>query len=188
LLTNVYFLICLAYYHHPITITLGPTPGPHNSACSRLRLNTGAVTGVARRVMRDQNTGQQAATSSVVAINSKRPRKRSPELWDKLDARKFDPVEFLVMVAQADVVGLGLLTEDDLAAQPGIQHYIITVDKRVSAAKALMPYAYPQRKTVDETGDTTDKYALTDARAKLAGILDQYASSSSPQEVPGRVN
>lgn len=82
------------------------------------------------------------------------PNKDTTYLMGLLDKNKFDPVEFLIKVANNDWKALGY--DQPTYTKQGYQgieyeENVITMDHRIDAAKSLVGYIYPKRKSVEIT-------------------------------------
>jgi hypothetical protein len=80
------------------------------------------------------------------------PNKRNQEIQDLAKELNCNPAKILMLFAMGDFESLNC-TEDELDS-----------DKRMTAAKELMPYLYGKRKPIDSDGN--------DSRDILSDILD----------------
>lgn len=86
--------------------------------------------------------------------------KKTLRRYDAVEALKVDPVAVLSMIAAADVVGLGLMTEEEYddkgARDPRTKKWVrlpgklkaadlISLNQRASAATELLPYIYAKK-------------------------------------------
>jgi hypothetical protein len=81
---------------------------------------------------------------------------RRERLEKFLDEHNFDPVEFMVKVAQADWKGLGLKSPTETVVLPDgsqIERDVIDLHIRVDCAKQIANYIYPKLRSAEIKGD-----------------------------------
>lgn len=91
------------------------------------------------------------------------PNRKTEHIFEMCEKKKFDPIEFLILVAQGEWKKIGYLAATRPKFGPGgliVDEEWITMDHRIEASKKLADFMYPKRKAIELSG-AQDESPLT---------------------------